>query len=333
MSTPPSFLKSMHEEARKQSLIRKGFTIWPGGECPVAQGARVDVVYRNGSERHNLPAGPGAASWGCNGSAWDIIAYRLREPAMHKRPLAGIDKQSLVQKGYTLWSGGRCPLASDTFVDVVYRDGQAINGLAVGRTPVQGRNANRWYHYDRESDDDIIAYRLCKPPVETVCLKGDISMFYGAGPEFTRAYRVKASGDVVYGTEDNTGDFDTENYVDLIGHCVPKDSYDAVQPKIDDYHFSLVNKGVKHDSGKPRFSLLPLKQIETVVAVLEFGARKYAPGNWQKVENPRDRYFDAAMRHVFAWRNGEKLDPETQLPHLAHAVCCLLFLMWGDDQK
>lgn len=91
--------------------------------------------------------------------------------------------------------------------------------------------------------------------------------------------------------------------------------------------------GVKHDSGKPRFSLLPLKQIETVVAVLEYGAIKYAPGNWQHVENPRDRYFDAAMRHVFAWRNGEKLDPETQLPHLAHAVCCLLFLMWGDDQK
>lgn len=113
------------------------------------------------------------------------------------------------------------------------------------------------------------------------------------------------------------------------------------QPKHDDIIAYRLNRpllvpaetGVKHDSGKPRFSLLPLKQIETVVAVLEYGAIKYAPGNWQHVENPRDRYFDAAMRHVFAWRNGEKLDPETKLPHLAHAVCCLLFLMWGDDKE
>ena len=247
-------------------------------------------------------------------------------PTMPKR-LQDLEKQSLVQKGYTLWSGGKCPLASDTFVDVVYRDGQVVHGLAVGRIPVQGRNANRWHYYDRDLKDDIIAYRLCKPPVEIMYLKGDASMFYGAGPEFTRAYKLRVTGGIVYGTENNTGDFDTENYVDLIGHRAQKGSFEAFR------HVMQPEAGVKHDSGKPRFSLLPLKQIETVVAVLEFGARKYAPGNWQKVENPRDRYFDAAMRHVFAWRNGEKLDPETQLPHLAHAVCCLLFLMWGDDQK
>ena len=91
--------------------------------------------------------------------------------------------------------------------------------------------------------------------------------------------------------------------------------------------------GTKHDTGKPRFSLLPLKQVATVVAVLEFGAKKYAPDNWQKVDNQRERYFDAAMRHIMSWWQGEKLDTETNLPHLAHAVCCLLFLMWGDDQK
>ena len=138
-----------------------------------------------------------------------------------------------------------------------------------------------------------------------------------------------------------------DEYVDVVyqdgrdcRNCLARDLYwgrQQTHPEITIIAYRLhqptITTGVKHDSGKPRFSLLPLKQIETVVAVLEFGARKYAPGNWQKVENPRDRYFDAAMRHVFAWRNGEKLDQETQLPHLAHAVCCLLFLMWGDDQK
>lgn len=87
-------------------------------------------------------------------------------------------------------------------------------------------------------------------------------------------------------------------------------------------------RGVKHDGGKPRWSLLPWRVLEEVVDVLEFGARKYAPDNWQKVPDAHRRYVDAALRHVFKWVSGEKLDPESGLPHVAHAVCCLLFARW-----
>ncbi|WP_277268288.1 dATP/dGTP diphosphohydrolase domain-containing protein [Pantoea septica] len=89
--------------------------------------------------------------------------------------------------------------------------------------------------------------------------------------------------------------------------------------------------GKKFDGGKPRISLVPLKQFWLVIDVLEFGARKYAEDNWKRVAGARVRYFDAAMRHISSWWNGEKADPETGLPHLAHAICCLLFLMWLDD--
>lgn len=85
--------------------------------------------------------------------------------------------------------------------------------------------------------------------------------------------------------------------------------------------------GVKRDDGKPRFSLLPLDALNSVIAVLEFGARKYAPGNWEHVDNADDRYFDAAMRHLLAWRSGEWLDSETGEPHLASVVCCVLFVL------
>ena len=91
--------------------------------------------------------------------------------------------------------------------------------------------------------------------------------------------------------------------------------------------------GVKHDSGKPRFSLLPIAQVLQVVEVLEFGAKKYASDNWKKVDNQREHYFNAAQRHLLAWWQGEKKDPETGLSHLAHVVCCVLFLMWGDDNE
>jgi Domain of unknown function (DUF5664) len=89
--------------------------------------------------------------------------------------------------------------------------------------------------------------------------------------------------------------------------------------------------GIKHDQQKPRWSLLPAGTVAQVVAVLEFGAGKYALDNWKHVENARQRYYDALMRHVQAWWQGERQDPETGLHHLAHAACCILFLIWIDD--
>ena len=85
--------------------------------------------------------------------------------------------------------------------------------------------------------------------------------------------------------------------------------------------------GQKHDQTKPRFSLIPHQALWQVVAVLEFGAKKYGAENWRGVENARERYFNACHRHLNAWWQGESVDDESGLPHLAHAVCCLIFLM------
>jgi hypothetical protein len=65
-----------------------------------------------------------------------------------------------------------------------------------------------------------------------------------------------------------------------------------------------------------------------IVKVLEFGAKKYDVDNWQRVPQARTRYFDAAMRHLIAWREGESTDAESGLHHLAHAGCCVVFLLW-----
>lgn len=89
--------------------------------------------------------------------------------------------------------------------------------------------------------------------------------------------------------------------------------------------------GRKNDATKPRWSLLPLGSVHQIVRVLDFGARKYAPDNWQRVPHARQRYYDALQRHVEAWWRGERTDPESGLHHLAHAGCCVLFLLWLDD--
>ena len=89
--------------------------------------------------------------------------------------------------------------------------------------------------------------------------------------------------------------------------------------------------GLKRDGGKPRWSLLPFRAVRLVVDVLEFGAQKYSPGNWRHVQNARERYFNAATRHLIAWWGGEKNDPESELPHLACVACCVLFLLELED--
>lgn len=85
--------------------------------------------------------------------------------------------------------------------------------------------------------------------------------------------------------------------------------------------------GRKFDAGKLDYTLVPWEGLEEVVKVLEFGARKYARDNWQHVEGGETRYLAAAFRHIIAYNQGEKVDQETGLSHLAHAGCCLLFLL------
>lgn len=83
--------------------------------------------------------------------------------------------------------------------------------------------------------------------------------------------------------------------------------------------------GVKYDEEKPRMHLLPPKATVEVAKVLTFGAQKYDEENWRKLENLQGRYTSGALRHIFAHMDGEKLDPESGISHLAHALCCLLF--------
>lgn len=85
-------------------------------------------------------------------------------------------------------------------------------------------------------------------------------------------------------------------------------------------------EGVKHDAGKLRFDLVPSDAVEAVARILTHGAAKYGERNWEA--GMSWRRVDAALeRHLFAWRRGEERDAESGEPHLAHAACCLLFLL------
>ncbi len=88
--------------------------------------------------------------------------------------------------------------------------------------------------------------------------------------------------------------------------------------------------GMKYDSGKPRMALLfdgcP-NALAAVGDVLTFGAQKYAAHSWQTVPEGQERYKSALIRHLLAVGNGEELDSESGLHHLAHAACNALFIL------
>lgn len=89
---------------------------------------------------------------------------------------------------------------------------------------------------------------------------------------------------------------------------------------------SEFREGIKFDEGKLPFHLIAPEFLEEVAKVLGFGDMKYGARNWEAGMD-WDRPFAALMRHMWAWWRGENTDPETGYSHLAHAACCIMFLV------
>ena len=79
--------------------------------------------------------------------------------------------------------------------------------------------------------------------------------------------------------------------------------------------------GAKLDAGKNRLSLVLGgfgKALQEVGKVGTFGANKYTDNGWKSVENGKERYTDALLRHYFKEVDGELKDEDSKLLHAAH---------------
>lgn len=57
------------------------------------------------------------------------------------------------------------------------------------------------------------------------------------------------------------------------------------------------------------------------------GECKYGRSNYRAIGARASIYYDAAMRHLSKWFEGEEVDTDSGLPHLAHALACLAILV------
>lgn len=75
---------------------------------------------------------------------------------------------------------------------------------------------------------------------------------------------------------------------------------------------------------KVAFSSLPAATVAEVAVAMTEGARKYGRHNYRASEIKASTYFDATLRHLFAWWEGEDIDPDSGLHHTAKAIASLM---------
>ena len=81
---------------------------------------------------------------------------------------------------------------------------------------------------------------------------------------------------------------------------------------------------------KTPLGLIPPHSMEQAALVHKFGASRYGPFNWRDTGVCASTYVNAIMRHLNAWRDGEDLDHESGISHIAHIACSCNILMDAD---
>lgn len=79
---------------------------------------------------------------------------------------------------------------------------------------------------------------------------------------------------------------------------------------------------------KAPLSVVPMNVVAEAGLGMMEGAAKYGRHNFRGTESRATVYFDATMRHLISWWEGEDLDPDSGLSHVTKAICSLL--VWRD---
>jgi len=89
------------------------------------------------------------------------------------------------------------------------------------------------------------------------------------------------------------------------------------------------NTGAQRDtqSGKPRYSLIPVKPLKRVAELYARGADLYGSRNWE-LGMPASRLIDSLLRHAFQWELGE-MDED----HLAAVIWNAFALMFFEEER
>lgn len=78
----------------------------------------------------------------------------------------------------------------------------------------------------------------------------------------------------------------------------------------------MSDEGLRYNSGKPRYDLIPPEALEALADHYRVGAEKYADRNWERGLKWSEGCFASLQRHAWAWMAGENIDEETGSHHM-----------------
>ena len=98
----------------------------------------------------------------------------------------------------------------------------------------------------------------------------------------------------------------------------------------------MSKEGIKYDSNKPRLAEMIISFREALTElckVYEFGLNKYGKDNFRELDNGKNRYLNAFVRHMVAEKDNPT-DEESGIRHSAHmafnALAYLFFDLEGE---
>lgn len=80
---------------------------------------------------------------------------------------------------------------------------------------------------------------------------------------------------------------------------------------------------------KPALSTVPCPVLFELGAAMTEGC-KYGRHNYRVIGVRASVYYDAAMRHLMSWWEGQDIDPDSGLPHIVKAMACMAILRDAD---
>lgn len=105
-------------------------------------------------------------------------------------------------------------------------------------------------------------------------------------------------------------------------------------PKMLEGNEVIEMEAIKYDDGKAKIGLIPAHAAFAMGRALGYGALKYDSYNYKNgMGLDWDRYYNALLRHLFAWLGGEEFDTESGLRHTDHVLSCAAMLSDAVESK
>ncbi len=82
---------------------------------------------------------------------------------------------------------------------------------------------------------------------------------------------------------------------------------------------------------KPAMSCVPPVALLHLAHAMMNGEKKYGRMNWRKHTVSSSVYYDAAIRHLMAWLDGETHASDSGVHHLGHVMACCAILLDGES--